>query len=88
MKRYSPYDNVEAKDYPNMLFNSGITDEQVTYWEPAKMVAKLRELKTDNKLLLLKIKMTAGHAGSSARYARLKEKAFDYAFILKTMDIE
>ncbi len=83
---YSPYDNVESKEYPNMLFNSGITDEQVTYWEPTKMVAKLRELKTDNNLLLLKIKMTAGHAGSSARYTKLREKAFDYAFILKVLE--
>ena len=69
-----------------MLFNSGITDEQVTYWEPAKMVAKLRDLKRDNNLLLLKIKMTAGHAGSSARYTKLREKAFDYAFILKVLE--
>lgn len=83
MMSYSPYDNIEAKDYPNMLFNSGITDEQVTYWEPTKMVAKLRELKTDNNILMLKMKMTAGHAGSSARYQALKEKAFDFAFILK-----
>ena len=82
---YSPYDNVEPKAYPHMLFNSGITDEQVTYWEPTKMVAKLRELKQDQNLLLLKMKMTAGHAGSSARYTRLKEKAFDYAFILKVL---
>ncbi|MEM9136685.1 MAG: S9 family peptidase [Cyanobacteria bacterium P01_F01_bin.42] len=88
MLSYSPYDNVEPKAYPHMLFNSGITDEQVTYWEPAKMVAKLRDLKTDDNLLLLKIKMTAGHAGSSARYARLREKAFDYAFILKMLDAE
>ncbi|MGK7912899.1 MAG: S9 family peptidase [Synechococcus sp.] len=82
---YSPYDNVQRKEYPNMLFNSGITDEQVTYWEPTKMVAKLREFKTDNNLLLLKMKMTAGHAGSSARYTKLREKAFDYAFILKVL---
>ena len=81
-----PCDNVESKEYPNMLFNSGITDEQVTYWEPTKMVAKLRELKRDNNLLLLKIKMTAGHAGSSARYTKLREKAFDYAFILKVLE--
>ena len=80
---YSPYDNVERKAYPHMLFNSGITDEQVTYWEPTKMVAKLRDHKTDDNLLLLKMKMTAGHAGSSARYTKLREKAFDYAFILK-----
>lgn len=88
MISYSPYDNVEAKSYPNMLFNSGITDEQVTYWEPAKMVAKLREHKIDQNLLLLKVKMTAGHAGSSARYTKLREKAFDYAFILKVSSRE
>ena len=86
MLSYSPYDNVESKDYPNMLFNSGITDEQVTYWEPTKMVAKLRELKKDDNLLLLKMKMTAGHAGSSARYTKLRERAFDYAFILKVLE--
>lgn len=83
---YSPYDNVEPKEYPHLLFNSGITDEQVTYWEPTKIVAKLRKLKQDQNLLLLKMKMTAGHAGSSARYTKLKEKAFDYAFILKVLE--
>lgn len=83
MLGYSPYDNVEAKAYPHMLFNTGITDEQVTYWEPTKMVAKLRELKTDQNILLLKVKMTAGHAGSSARYKALEEKALSYAFALK-----
>lgn len=83
MMSYSPYDNIEAKDYPHMLFNSGITDEQVTYWEPTKMVAKLRELRTDDNMCLLKMKMTAGHAGSSARYKALEEKAFSYAFALK-----
>lgn len=85
MMTYSPYDNVRAKDYPNMLFNSGITDEQVTYWEPTKMVAKLRELKTDKNELILKMKMSAGHAGSSARYEKIKEIAFNYAFILKSL---
>ncbi|MCF8060373.1 MAG: S9 family peptidase [Bacteriovoracaceae bacterium] len=86
MLSYSPYDQVQAKDYPHMLFNTGITDEQVTYWEPTKMVAKLRELKTDQNMLLLKLKMTAGHAGSSARYKALKEKAFSYAFALKAQE--
>ena len=66
-----------------MLYNSGISDEQVTYWEPAKMVAKLRELKRDKNLLLLNIKMHAGHAGASKRYERIKETAFKYAFVLK-----
>ncbi len=82
MMQYSPYDNVEAKNYPAMLYNSGISDEQVTYWEPAKMVAKLRELKTDSNILLLNIKMHAGHAGETDRYKGLKEAAFNYAFAL------
>ena len=81
--QYSPYDNVKTKDYPPMLFNSGIADEQVTYWEPAKMVAKLREMKTDDNTLLLNMKMHAGHAGASKRYEWIEEAAFDYAFILK-----
>ncbi len=81
--KYSPYDNVEAKAYPPMLFNSGISDEQVTYWEPAKMVARLRDRKTDDNLLLLNINMHAGHAGASKRYEWIDEEAFNYAFILK-----
>ena len=83
IKQYSPYDNVEAKDYPPMLYNSGISDEQVTYWEPAKMVAKLRALKTDNNPVMLHMKMHAGHAGASKKYEGLEEIAFKYAFILK-----
>ncbi len=85
MMQYSPYDNVKSKDYPPMLYNSGISDEQVTYWEPAKMVARLRDRKTDNNLLLLNIRMHAGHAGSSKRYESIREKAFDFAFVLKTL---
>ena len=85
--QYSPYDNITAQNYPPMLFNSGISDEQVTYWEPAKMVAKLRELKTDDNLLLLNMKMHAGHAGASKRYEWIEEAAFDYAFILKCFGI-
>ncbi|WP_257295435.1 S9 family peptidase [Endozoicomonas sp. YOMI1] len=81
--QYSPYDNVRAGDYPPMLFNSGISDEQVTYWEPAKMVARLRDLKTDDNLLLLNMNMHAGHAGASKRYEWIDEEAFNYAFILK-----
>jgi oligopeptidase B len=83
MLSYSPYDNVEAKGYPHLLFNSGISDEQVTYWEPTKMVARLRANKTDDNMLLLKMKMTAGHGGSSKRYESYRELAFDYAFCLK-----
>lgn len=82
MMSYSPYDNVSAQDYPAMLFNSGISDEQVTYWEPTKMVAKLREMKTDKNILLLKVKMNAGHAGASKRYEWIEDKAFNYAFFL------
>lgn len=81
--KYSPYDNIQAKAYPPMLFNSGISDEQVTYWEPAKMVARLRALKTDQNLLLLNMNMHAGHAGASKRYEWIEEEAFNYAFILK-----
>ncbi len=83
MKSYSPYDNVEAKDYPAMLITAGLNDPRVAYWEPAKWTAKLRELKTDNNLLLLKTNMGAGHGGASGRYERLKEIAFEYAFLLE-----
>lgn len=82
MMSYSPYDNVKAQDYPHMLFNSGISDEQVTYWEPTKMVAKLRELKTDSHDLYLNMKMHAGHAGASKKYEGLDEMAFNLAFAI------
>ena len=82
MKSYSPYDNIEAKAYPNMLVVTGLHDSQVQYFEPAKYVAKLRELKTDNNLLLLYCDMSTGHGGSSGRFKRLKEAARDYAFYL------
>jgi oligopeptidase B len=82
MKSYSPYDNVEAKDYPAMLITGGLNDSRVSYWEPAKWTAKLRDLKTDSNLLLLKTNMGAGHGGASGRYESLKELAFDYAFLL------
>jgi len=88
MLSYSPYDNIEAKDYPHMLYCSGISDEQVTYWEPTKMVARLRATKTDDNLLLLRMRMTAGHGGASKRYQAYEEIAFDYAFILKTLKVE
>lgn len=83
MKSYSPYDNVTAQDYPNMLITTGYHDSQVQYWEPAKWVAKLRSLKTDNNLLLLKTDMTSGHGGASGRFTSLKEDALEYAFLLK-----
>lgn len=80
---YSPYDNVAAKDYPAIVALGGLTDPRVTYWEPAKWVARLRELKTDDNLLLLKTNMDAGHGGASGRFDRLKETAFTTAFALK-----
>lgn len=82
MKSYSPYDNVEAKQYPTLLITAGLSDPRVAYWEPAKWTAKLRDLKTDNHLLILRTNMGAGHGGSSGRYERLKEIAFEYAFLL------
>jgi oligopeptidase B len=80
---YSPYDNVRAQSYPHILARAGLTDPRVTYWEPAKWVARLRELKTDDRLLLLRTNMDAGHAGASGRFERLKEVALSYAFALK-----
>ena len=87
IKSYSPYDNVEAKDYPDLLINTGLNDSRVQYWEPAKWTAKLRELKTDNNLLLLKTNMGAGHSGASGRYESLKETAFNYAFMLDRLGL-
>jgi oligopeptidase B len=83
MLSYSPYDNVEAKEYPNLLVTTGLHDSQVQYWEPAKWVAKLRDMKTDDNLLLLKTNMEAGHGGASGRFEYLKEVAFEYSFLLK-----
>ncbi|MDD7887608.1 S9 family peptidase [Flavivirga sp. 57AJ16] len=82
MKSYSPYDNVEAKSYPNLLVTTGLHDSQVQYWEPAKWVAKLRELKTDANKLLFHIDMDSGHGGASGRFESLKEVALEYAFLL------
>jgi len=87
MKTYSPYDNVQKKDYPAMLVKVSVNDSQVPYWEGTKLVAKLRELKTDKNPLLLKVNFGAGHGGSSGRYDALKESAFDYAFMLWQMGI-
>lgn len=83
MKSYSPYDNIEAKDYPNILITTGFHDSQVQYWEPAKWTAKLRDLKTDNNLLIFKTDMSSGHGGASGRFESLKEDALEYAFLLK-----
>jgi oligopeptidase B len=82
MLEYSPYDNLHKGVYPAMLVKTSFNDSQVMYWEPTKYVAKLRTLKTDNHVLLLKANMSAGHSSASGRYEHLKEIAFDYAFML------
>ena len=87
MKKYSPYDNIAAKNYPAMLVKVSLNDSQVPYWEGAKLVAKLRATKTDSNPLLLKVNMGAGHGGSSGRYDYLREVAFDYAFMLWQMGL-
>ncbi|MEM1319488.1 MAG: S9 family peptidase [Bacteroidota bacterium] len=87
IKSYSPYDNVEAKSYPHMMVTTGLHDSQVQYWEPAKWVAKLREMKTDDNVLLLHTNMDAGHGGASGRFKRHKETAMQYAFVLDLADI-
>ena len=88
MRRYSPYDNVSAQAYPAMLVKTSLNDSQVPYWEPAKLVAKLRAVKTDARVLLLKTNMEAGHGGPSGRYDALRERALDVAFMLKELGIE
>ncbi|MEP0273022.1 MAG: S9 family peptidase [Balneola sp.] len=85
MMSYSPYDQVSAQDYPNMLVTTGLFDSQVQYWEPAKWVAKLRDMKTDQNLLILDTDMEAGHGGASGRFKRYKTTALQYAFL---MDLE
>jgi oligopeptidase B len=85
MLSYSPYDNVEAKDYPNILITAGLNDPRVQYWEPAKYLAKLRVTKTDQNRLMMKTNMSAGHHGASGRYEYLKEIAFEFAFIIDTI---
>ena len=88
IRSYSPYDNLAAKAYPVILVRTSLNDSQVMYWEPAKYVAKLRTLKTDPHLLLLKVKIEpGGHGGASGRYDRLRDTAFDYAFILGQLGI-
>ncbi len=88
MLSYSPYDNVQKQEYTNMLVTTGLHDSQVQYYEPAKWVAKLREYKTDNNVLLLHTNMEAGHGGASGRFEALKETAIDYAFLLDLEDIK
>ena len=87
MKSYSPYDNVEAKEYPNILITTGYWDSQVQYWEPAKWIAKLRELKTDDNLLIMDCNMDTGHGGASGRFERYKRTALTYAFMLDLENI-
>jgi oligopeptidase B len=86
MLSYSPYDNVTAKDYPAMFVTTGLHDSQVQYFEPAKWVAKLRDIKTDDNLLILDVDMDSGHGGASGRFARYKRTAMQYAFILNQLD--
>jgi oligopeptidase B len=86
IRSYSPYENVAAKPYPHIFAYAGLTDPRVTYWEPAKWVARLRHLNTGQNLLLLKTNMDAGHGGASGRFEALKELALDYAFALKIAD--
>jgi len=88
MLSYSPYDNVKAQDYPNILVTTGLHDSQVQYWEPAKWVAKLRDMKTDDNLLLMYCNMETGHGGASGRFERYKESAMEYAFIFKLAGIK
>ncbi len=85
IRGYSPYDNVSAQDYPPMLVTAGVSDPRVTYWEPAKWVAKLRATKTDGNILLLRTNMTSGHFGKSGRFAALEDAARSYAFALKAV---
>jgi oligopeptidase B len=87
MLSYSPYDNVEAKDYPNILITGGINDSQVLFHEPAKWTAKLRALKTDDNILLLRMNMDSGHGGATGRYDGIKDTAFEFAFILNRVGI-
>ena len=82
MLSYSPYDNLRPTAYPHLLITSGLNDPRVAYWEPAKFAARLRALKTDDRLLVLKTNLDAGHAGSSGRYDYLKEVAEEYAFLI------
>jgi oligopeptidase B len=87
MRSYSPYDNITVQAYPAILVTTSLNDSQVMYWEPAKYVARLRSVKTDKNPLLLKCNMDAGHGGASGRYDRLKETAFEYAWLLSQVGI-
>jgi oligopeptidase B len=86
IRGYSPYDNLEARAYPPLLATAGINDPRVTYWEPAKWVARLRTLRTDDNIMLLKTNMNAGHGGVSGRWDSLRELAEEFTFVLQVMD--
>jgi oligopeptidase B len=88
MKSYSPYDNLENGSYPAMLITTSLNDSQVMYWEPAKFVARLRTLQTGSNPVLLKVQLDAGHGGASGRYDRLKEQAFEYAWLMSQVGIK
>jgi oligopeptidase B len=88
IKSYAPYENVEVKQYPNILVTAGLNDPRVSYWEPAKWVAKLRAVKTGDHIVLLKTNMGSGHFGASGRYEHIKETAFNYTFVIHTLGIE
>jgi len=88
MLSYSPYDNVEAKDYPAIMVTTGLHDSQVQYFEPAKWVAKLRALKTDNNLLILDTDMTSGHGGASGRFEKYRRTSLEFAFMLDQVGIK
>jgi oligopeptidase B len=87
MLSYSPYDNVKAQDYPHMLVTTGYHDSQVQYWEPAKWVAKLRDLKTDDNVLIFDCDMESGHGGASGRFKQYERTALQYAFMLDLVGI-
>ena len=87
IESYSPYDNIEKREYPPMFVSGGLNDPRVTYWEPAKWTARMREMKTDNNLLVMRINMGAGHFSNSGRYGRLKDYAEEYVFMFRAHGI-
>ena len=86
IKSYSPYDNTIATDYPHLLITGGLNDPRVTYWEPTKWIAKIREVRTNDRLLIMDMKMGTGHGGASGRFEHLKETALEWAFVLKVLE--
>lgn len=83
IRSYSPYDNIEKKDYPNLLITTGYWDSQVQYWEPAKWIAKLRQMRTNENHLMMYCDMEVGHGGASGRFQQYKEVAMEWAFLLE-----